>query len=79
MTDDLEKLHSRLQALRRHIDYLVIDGVPRRNHKATAAMLALLHARGLADDLYRTLMSQMTAVQLARLAYMDAAYGCNVH
>lgn len=77
--NDIDALHARLKALHRSIDALVIDGVSRRNQKATAAMFTLIQARAVADDLYRALMTETNATQLARLAYMDAAYGCAAH
>lgn len=77
--NDIEALHAKLKALSRSIDALVIDGVPRQNKKATTAMLTLLRASAVADDLYRALIDERTATQLARLAYMDAAYGCDIH
>lgn len=76
---DTDALNDRLKSLTRSINELVIDGVPRQNKKATAAMFTLLRARAVADDLYRALIDERTATQLARLAYMDAAYGCDVH
>lgn len=76
---EVDALHARLKAVSRRIDELVIDGVPRQNKKATEAMFACLEARHVADDLYMALLRQGTQLQLARAAYMDAAYGCKVH
>ena len=78
-TKEVDALHARLKAVSRRIDDLVIDGMPRQNKKATEAMFACLEARAVADALYMALLRQGTQLQLARMAYMDAAYGCTAH
>lgn len=77
--DEMDAIYTRLKALHRAVDQLVIDGVSRRNSKAVRAMNTLLHARTVADDLFAALVYESRNTQLAKSAYIDAISGTTPH
>lgn len=76
---EFETLRVKIKAASDRIDALFIEGIPHQNKKAREAFFALLQARAVVDELHRALVQEMHRTQLARLAYMDAAYGGVIH
>lgn len=75
---EFESLAARMRVADKRTCEVLVQDMP-RSGKGREAFFALLQARAVVDELHRALVQEMHRTQLARLAYMDAAYGGVIH